>query len=253
MPRSTPSCAVAAGVVTSTLSDFRDRPFLTSAAVGGGRGRPLVVALHGSGGSPVQLEAQTHLASRGAIAGVNVVLPSAADHIWHNFSIADQPYLDAVIERVVHDTCADARAIVLAGFSNGGDEAQTIGCVEAVRWRAVVVVASSTVPERCVTGGPPVTLLRVHGLVDNVSPFGGRGGDDPRDPVLPATRRWAAYDGCRIGPVRSGASLRWSRCTGGTSVELLALPGLGHAWPTTPDLTGLVLALATGRNRASGR
>ena len=211
-----------------------------------------MVALHGSGGTPAQLEAATRLAARGAAAGVNVALPSAADRIWNNFSVNDVPYLDAVIDAALARTCADPRALVLAGFSNGGDEAQTVGCYEAERWRAVVVVSSSTVPDRCVPGGSPVTLLRVHGLLDRTSPFNGRDGDDPRDPVLPATARWAAYDGCRAAPVQTGTSRRWSGCAGDSSVELLALPDVGHAWPTKPDVTGMVLALAQGRNAGSG-
>jgi len=215
------------------------------------------VALHGSGGSPDVMEAMTHLAARGAAVDVNVVLPTAADRIWHNFSVYDQPYLDAVIDAALRRTCADAHALVLTGFSNGGDEAQTIGCVEAARWRAVAVVSSSTLPDRCIQGGPPVTLLRVHGLEDRVSPFEGRDGDDPRDPVLPATARWAAYDGCHplaipTGPGRTGTSRRWSGCAAGTSVQLLALPGVGHAWPQRPDVTGMVLALALGRKAPSG-
>jgi len=229
------------------MAAYPDRPFLLSAAAGGGQGRPLVVALHGSGSGPQQLESTTHLAARGAAAGVSVVLPSASAGLWNNFSVDDQPYLDAVIVTALRRTCADPHALVLAGFSNGGDEAQTIGCVEAARWRAVVVVSSSTVPDRCVQGGPPVTLLRVHGLLDRTSPFGGRDGDDPRDPVLPATERWAAYDGCHATPVRTGTSRRWSGCAAGTSVQLLALPHVGHAWPTEPDVTGMVLALALSR------
>lgn len=230
------------------MPDYPDRPFLLAPAADGGRGRPLVVALHGSGGSPEEMESLTHLAARGAAAGVNVVLPRADNEIWNNFSVNDEPYLDAVIESALKRTCADPHALVLTGFSNGGDEAQTIGCVEAARWRAVVVVSSSTVPDRCVQGGPPVTLLRVHGLVDRVSPFEGRDGDEPRDPVLPATARWAAYDGCRVMPVRTGTSRQWSGCAAGTSVQLLALPGVGHAWPTEPDVTGMVLALALSRS-----
>ena len=181
------------------------------------------------------------------------MLPSASDRIWNNFSINDEPYLDAVIDDALRRTCADPHALVLAGFSNGGDEAQTIGCVEAARWRAVVVVSSSTVPDRCVRGGPPVSLLRVHGLLDRLSPFGGRGGTDPRDPVLPATAAWAAYDGCHEPPVRTGISRRWTGCAAGTFVQLLALPAVGHAWPRKPDVTGLVIALAQGRKAPSGR
>jgi polyhydroxybutyrate depolymerase len=246
-------CESGSGLAKARLADEPDRPYLLRAPTAGGRGRPLVIALHGSGSGPEQLEAMTHLAARGASAGVNVVLPSAANRLWSNFSLNDEPYLDAVIDAALRRTCADPHALVLTGFSNGGDEAQTIGCVEAARWRAVAVVSSSTVPERCVQGGPPVTLLRVHGLVDRTSPFDGRTGDDPRDPVLPATARWAAYDGCHGAPVRSGTSRRWSGCADGTTVELLALPGVGHAWPSQPDVTGRVLALALGRKAASGR
>jgi poly(3-hydroxybutyrate) depolymerase len=89
------------------------------------------------------MERLTHLAARGVRAGVTVVLPSAAERIWHNFSVEDEPYLVDVIDDVVRRTCADPHAVVLVGFSNGADEAQTIGCVEADRWRAVVVVAST--------------------------------------------------------------------------------------------------------------
>ena len=245
-------CGGGGGLVRGQVADYGDRPFLLQAPAGGGKGQPLVIALHGSGGSPDEMESTTHLAARGGAAGVNVVLPSAAEGIWHNFSVSDEPYLDAVVDTALRRTCADPHAVVLAGFSNGGDEAQTMGCVEAARWRAVVVVSSSTVPDRCVEGGPPVTLLRVHGLVDRVSPFAGRDGDDPRDPVLPATARWAAYDGCHRPPVRTDISRRWSGCAAGTFVQLLALPRVGHAWPTQPDVTGMVLALAQGRKAPSG-
>jgi polyhydroxybutyrate depolymerase len=244
-------CDGAARQIEARLAPDPDRPFLLAVPPHGGRGRPLVVALHGSGGTPAGMEAATRLGVRGAAAGVNVVLPSAADQIWHNFSLSDKPYVDAVISEVLRRTCADPRALVLAGFSNGGDEAQTLGCAEAARWRAVVVVSSSTVPDLCVGAGPPVTLLRVHGLIDPISPFTGRAGVDPRDPVLPATARWAAYDGCRAKPVQAGTSRRWRGCSRGTSVELLALPGQGHKWPSAPDITGLVLALADGRDARS--
>src|SRR3954453_7851837 len=245
-------CAAGAGLVRSTLAAYPDRPLLLQAPATGGRGRPLVIALHGSGAGPKQMEAMTHLARRGAAAGVNVVLPSASERIWHNFSISDEPYLDAVIDDALRRTCADPHALVLTGFSNGGDEAQTIGCVEAARGRAGVVVSSSTVPDRCIDGGPPVSLLRVHGLLDRLSPFGGRGGIDPRDAVVPATTAWAAYDGCPGPPVRTGISRRWSGCAAGTFVQLITLPRGGHAWPTEPDVTGLVIALAQGRKAASG-
>ena len=241
-------CDSGGRMVEAHIDGDRQRPFLLSAPKSGGRGNPLVVALHGSGGTPVEMEAATHLAARGRQAGVSVVLPTAFDEIWHNFSTADKPYLDAVIDVALRRTCADRHAIVLVGFSNGGDEAQTMGCVEAKRWYAVVVVSSSTVPDFCRPGGPPVTLLRVHGLDDRVSPFTGRTGADPRDPVLPATARWASYDGCRPPPVVTGTTRRWLGCAAGTSVALMALPGQGHSWPTEPDVTGLVLDVANGRD-----
>jgi polyhydroxybutyrate depolymerase len=241
-------CDSGGRLVEAHLAWDRARPFLLSTPHAGGRGKPLVVALHGSGGTPVEMEAATHLAARGRDAGVSIVLPSAFDEIWHNFSTADKPYLDAVIHLALRRTCADGHAIVLVGFSNGGDEAQTMGCLEAKRWQAVVVVSSSTVPDFCQPGGAPVTLLRVHGLDDHVSPFTGRTGADPRDPVLPATARWASYNGCRPRPVVTGTTRRWRGCAAGTSVALMALPRHGHSWPTAPDLTGLVLDLANTRN-----
>ena len=246
-------CDSGGRMVEARLSWDPERPFLLSAPRAGGRGRPLVIALHGSGGTAAGLEAATRLAARGREAGVNVVLPTAYNEIWHNFSTADKPYLDAVIDVALRRTCADRQALVLTGFSNGGDEAQTMGCVEARRWRAVVVVSSSTVPDFCVPGGTPVTLLRVHGLGDTISPFEGRTGTDPRDPVLPATRKWAVYDGCRPRPVVTGTTRQWTRCAAGTSVELIALPGQGHSWPTTPDVTAMVLELARGRDVVGAR
>ena len=248
-----PWCDSGGRLVEGHVPGEPERPYLLSAPTSGGRGKPLVVALHGTGGSPGEMEAKTRLAARGVADGVTVVLPSALGPSWHNFSTYDKPYLDAVVDTALRRTCADSRAVVLTGFSNGGDEAQTMGCVEAKRWRAVVVVSSSTVPDFCVKGGRPVTLLRVHGLEDQVSPFTGRTGSDPRDPVLPATARWAAYDGCRARPVVHGTSRRWLGCDAGTSVELIALPGQGHSWPTSPDLTQLVLDLVrAGHVAAAG-
>src|SRR4051812_17489612 len=154
-------CDAGSRLIESRLPTEPERPFLLAAPPEGGRGRPLVIALHGSGGTPAELEAATHLAARGPAEGVSVVLPSAADEIWHNFSLSDQPYLDAVVRHVLRRTCADPHAVVLTGFSNGGDEAQTMGGAEAKRWRARGLVAPSTIPHPFGPGGPPAALLRV--------------------------------------------------------------------------------------------
>src|SRR3954453_15928145 len=69
-PGADPSlCAAGTGLVKSTLAEYPDRPLLLQAPTTGGRGRPLVIALHGSGAGPEQMESATHLATRGAAAG----------------------------------------------------------------------------------------------------------------------------------------------------------------------------------------
>ena len=58
------------------------------------------------------MEAMTHLARRGAAAGVNVVLPSASERIWHNFSITDQS--------IDQDVSADKTVDVTVTFPQSG-------------------------------------------------------------------------------------------------------------------------------------
>src|SRR4051795_711097 len=50
-------CDVGARQIEARMAPDHDRPFLLSVPRDGGRGRPLVVALHGSGGTPAEMEA----------------------------------------------------------------------------------------------------------------------------------------------------------------------------------------------------
>jgi polyhydroxybutyrate depolymerase len=219
---------------------------------------PLILALHGGGGSPAQFARSSGLTAPALAAGFAVAYPAGTSRrdgpflVWNALyccghapgaGVDDLAFLDRV--------AADARArfglgarVFVTGMSNGAMLAQTWAATRGpARVAAVASVAGVMDLSRVRVAGP-VPLLHIHGTADDMAPYAG----GPGDSALTRTRHSAAEDGVAafraawgrlsdtqalIDPVDDGTrvirrdGLRRDR----PAVRLLTVEGGGHVWP----------------------
>lgn len=224
-------------------------------------GAPLVIALHGGGGSPEQFAADSDLVARAVAAGFIVALPAGTSRrgaygllTWNGgycCGYAQRAGIDDI--GFLRAVAADARdrfgagdALFLTGMSNGAILAQAFAA--AARPGEVRAVASVAGSFDAAAGGPAarVPLLHIHGTADGRVPYAGGQGEDglvstsfaPVAAVIAAFR--APYgagppdearmidrqdDGTRVGVST------WIGRDGRPETVLMTVEGGGHAWP----------------------
>jgi len=214
---------------------------------------PLVLALHGTGGTG---RLMAHLSGLSRLAderGFRVAYPQALGQAgsedpalgaaWNagpglgcpaHAGVDDLAYLEAVVDRVDRHGPVDPRRIYVAGFSNGARMAYRVA-LDAPWLAAMAAVAGAPVWGEAPTR--PVPTLAFHGTADRHIPYeGGVGPEGRRLKALPAREalaRWAELMGCGGEPLRDtleGHHLDlWS--AGACEVGLWTVSRMGHAWP----------------------
>jgi polyhydroxybutyrate depolymerase len=224
--------------------------------------RPLVILLHGLGGSGAELFKAGRLGELARAHRLFVVAPDGTPDrarrlFWNagdaccNFdrlAIDDVARLRALIDEWRARPGVDPARVYVVGFSNGGFMAHRLACDAADRIAAVASIAGAA-PDpdvRCggTAGGAsaagPVAVLEVHGDADDIVRYqGGRVFDAPELAPFPSApagmRAWADRLGCR-GPVveETAASHRVRRFTGCArgGAELWTIPGGDHHTPS---------------------
>lgn len=156
------------------LHDGQDRRYLLEAPAGHGAA-PVIVLLHGAGGTADRLRRQVDYDFAGR--GWAAVYVEAPDRRWGGDGVAawreDLGYLRAVISELATEGVIDPDQVFLAGVSLGGIMAQVVVCTapEGIAGAAVLIMVK---PERlpCPATGP-VPLLFVLGTNDPIIPFQG--------------------------------------------------------------------------------
>lgn len=223
-------------------------------------GLPVVVALHGGGGSGSAMEDYSGLSARADAEGFVVVYPDGSGRLrdrlltWNAWNccgyalehdVDDVAFVDRLITSVGEEFHTDPRRVYVTGHSNGGMLAYRIGCELADRVAAIAPVAGALNTEDC-RPARPLPVVVFHGTADRNVPYEGGtstgvgfAGEDQRTdrPVSYAVSFWTGHDGCTGAPSTStspdGAVVHtaYTRCAGGSAVELYATTGGGHAWP----------------------
>lgn len=144
---------------------------------------PLIIFLHGAGGSAAQAMRQTGLAERAAAAGFLTVFPDGTGpeggQTWNAWTccgyardqrVDDVGFLAALISRLRADFGVDPRRVYLAGFSNGAMLASRF-VLERPGVAAALVAVAGYLP--CDTERPTTSLpvLLIHGNRDAVARF----------------------------------------------------------------------------------
>lgn len=221
---------------------------------------PLVILLHGAGGSAEQALAQYGWRALADAEGFAVLAADAltalpdrpADfrsnpRFWDDGSgmgrrlrgaIDDAGFLLAAVDRAGQRRRLDPDRLFATGHSSGAGMAQRLALDHAGRIAALGIVSGHLPP-----GGPPsrpLPMLMIAGALDPVSPLDGGLRQLPWGPpqtVAPARLSpdaWARFAGCAepVTRVEGRVTLeRWSPCRDGAEVLYYRIADLGHQWP----------------------
>jgi polyhydroxybutyrate depolymerase len=224
-------------------------------------GRPLVVFLHGAGGTAAWADDETGWSALAARDDFALALPEGLPPDpnrpprfltnpprWNDGSpgptgapspAADVAFLAALLDDATARAGVDPARVYLSGFSNGAGMTFRAAAELADRFAAVAPVAG-----HCWVAGPrparPVPTLYALGTLDPLIPA--RGGEvrSPwqhrlvrRPPVSQTLEAWAAAIGCAVVPVveSDAGGVRVEAYPGPVEFRAVYVEGLGHHWP----------------------
>src|SRR2546423_862861 len=214
---------------------------------------PLVLDLHGSGGSSAGQDSNSGLESVSASERFIVATLDAVDARWNVPVQAGRPddvaYVGDVIDHVAKQVCTDEARIYATGFSGGARMTSLLGCKLGSRIAAIAPVSGLRLPGPGQCSGRPVPVLTFHGLADPQNTYDGHAagrGDEWLESVPEALAGWARHDSCKgdailddpPGPL---STMRYEGCADGGEVRMIRIDGLGHAWTRKEAATTAVL------------
>ena len=224
------SGARVAGNATNALVAARPYRLLAPSTLDPRKTYPLVLVLHGWGGTSQHVERYYQLGPLVEERGFLIAYPEGTEethprHIWgghrrfwnatdaccnfYGAGVDDVVYLDAVIDDVSAHYRVDAKRVFVMGLSNGGYMSHRYACDRANRVAAIVSQAGAMWADttRC-KPSEPVAVLQIHGADDEVVPYDGEDNSARGGSRLPSAHQsasvWAAFDNCDATPDTSG-------------------------------------------------
>ena len=225
------------------------------------RKAPLVLHLHGGGGSPQNSIDTTRLVEASDTNGFVVVFPQgtpiaialpdgSTGYVWNAGSccavavrenVDDVAFLDQLIRSLEQSLPVDAGRVVMSGHSNGAMMAWRFACERGGVLAAAMPVSGSLEtadPAACAPRG--TSLLAVHGDADRNHPL--EGGTGTRSvsgvsyrPFAESVAAYASASRCRAQPKVSDETVtttsRYRGCRRGATVTSVVLHGADHPWP----------------------
>lgn len=216
---------------------------------------PIILALHGGGGSADQFARSSGLSIPANRQGYAVIYPEGTGRAgtWNGGyccgsaarnRVDDMAFLDAVIADATARFRLDGARLYLTGMSNGSIMVETYAALRPNKVRAVAGVAGTMDTSR-VKPAAAVPLLHIHGTEDSMVPYTGGKGDSSLTrtnfasvasvevaflapfPMLAQTERVIdrVDDGTRV------IERNYRDGSGTTQIRILTIEGGGHAWP----------------------
>jgi polyhydroxybutyrate depolymerase len=239
------ACAIAAepGVAEVPLaSGGRERSYRLFVPPGydGRTPLPLVLDLHGSGGTAAGQAATSRFEALAASEGLLIATlqAGAEGNRWNVPITAERPddvqYVADVIDDVAARACTDTQRVYATGFSGGARMSSLLACKLNDRIAAIAPMAGLRWPGPC--AGRAIPVLTFHGLADPQNTYDGgaegRGGEWVES-VPEALAGWAQHNGCDGEPKLTDppgplSTLRYEGCNAET--RLVRIDGLQHRW-----------------------
>jgi polyhydroxybutyrate depolymerase len=254
-------------VVDMTAAGWPGRRFMVHVPPGytGTTRTPVVLLLHGGGGTTQGVKAQTDMVAKSDSAGFLLVTPEGTDnpastkqsYAWNagngcgypeDINVNDVGFIRAVLDKLNTLACVDPQRVYATGHSNGARMSQRLGCELSGRIAAIAPNSSQmgdwrdanpASPIYACKPSRPVPVFQLHGQKDGCNLYeGGVGYGCGRvdQSVTGTSARWAARNQCTGSPVQTFANggarcMTYSGCPVGGDVTLCTIADGGHAWP----------------------
>ena len=226
---------------------------------------PLVIALHGGGGSGEKMRGLT-LNGFDALAdedGFIVIYPDGIENHWndgrqlqeyssHRENIDDVGFISDLIKHFVKDFYVDRKQVYVTGMSNGAMMSHRLACELSDKIAAIAPVGGSMAHNTSVQCHPStaISVLAMNGTDDPMVPWEGghiRFGRQKLGKVLSVSQTiefWVSHNDCHAPPAvtwepeqveKDSTRVRrevYSGGTDGSEVILYAIEGSGHTWPS---------------------
>jgi polyhydroxybutyrate depolymerase len=216
---------------------------------------PVVLALHGGGGSIQGMVSLTHLSDVADQHEFIVVYPNAYINSWadgrgttqeERLGVNDVIFISDLIDHLTTEININVNRVYATGMSNGGMMSQRLACELSDQITAVAIVAASLAENIAPTCRPqrPVPTMVINGTHDPLVPWiGGSipGAAGGRVLATWATiDKWVEFNGCSSCAttenvpdwIDDGTRTRRETYGGcGADVVLLTVAGGGHTWP----------------------
>ncbi len=225
---------------------------------------PLVIVLHGSGGTGDAILRQSGLAETADRHGFIAAAPDAGipvdpGFVWNIPGVPtitgqipgrgdadDVVYLKAAVDALAAQGCVDPARVYVTGLSGGGRMASWLGCVAADRFAAIAPVVGLRAgnPDeedrmrpavRTCRPSRPMPVMAFAGDADTTNPIQGGGAGYWSYTMHAAEQRWAQLNAC-TAPLPT----RWvsddvyeegyAACRDGADVIGRITRGGGHSW-----------------------
>ncbi|WP_299403823.1 PHB depolymerase family esterase [Acaryochloris sp. IP29b_bin.148] len=239
---------------------------------------PLVLALHGGGGTGRQFDqklSQDQFKTLANQRGVILVFPDGINRQWsdgrtphlkRNKSYDDVGFLSKVIDKMIEEYGVDARRVYVTGISNGGFMSVRLALDLSDKIAAIApVTAQLPLALQHQTPKQPISAMFINGTEDPIVPYQGghvrlfRLGRS-RGEILSTTdtiEHFRLRNHCQATPKRTslpdtdpndGTRVemeQYTGCADQTEVTLVKVIGGGHSWPggaqyLSPRLIGRV-------------
>ncbi len=201
---------------------------------------PLLIVLHGAGGTGLGMAALTGLAERGPAAGFATVFPDGYGGVWNDNRAAprlasreridDVAFLNALVERLTVTGVAAPEATFVTGISNGAFLAEHLARHALLPLAGVALIAgTATVVSRQAIPTPvqATLVLAFQGTADPLVPYTG----GPIGPLGRLIRRRASQQplpaGRGLAAPAEAVAADWARANGcphDPTVEQLPVP-----------------------------
>lgn len=213
---------------------------------------PLVLNLHGGGGSPQQQAMLSEMNPKADSEGFLVLYPNGTmlpigyfgwnAGEWSLSDVDDVGFISTLLDTVEAGYRIDTLRIYATGFSMGAMMCHRLACELAGKIAAFAPVEGGLTLNdwNSCQPGRLVPIMHFHHRYDASVPYYG----DPTKKWAPAIdsvmRHWAQKNGCGVGPdsfynEKGALRQRWSRPDDSCEVVFWTLEqGNGHAWPGTP-------------------
>ncbi|CAI6100844.1 unnamed protein product [Clonostachys chloroleuca] len=215
--------------------------------------QPLIIAYHGAGKTPEDMEELTKFSDESINSKMVVVFPAGVEKHWQGPSyakegVSDKVFTTDLVNRIKDNYCIDESRVYAAGQSNGGGFVNTLACSPDHGGQFAAFAASSAAlytdvkaDETCHPARSSLPFLESHGTNDQRIHYDGdknaNGGPVPAIPEW--LGRWARRNKCSgssSSPIGNDVEQEQWTCAGEKGLLThFKLNGHGHAYPSSSD------------------